>query len=37
MPGARTKLAQLTEIAAPWAIVTSGSRPLVDGVRVFDV
>ena len=31
IPGARALLATLDEADAPWAIVTSGTRPLMDG------
>ena len=31
MPGARVMLTSLDEAKAPWAIVTSGSRPLMTG------
>ena len=31
IPGARALLASLDEAGAPWAIVTSGTRPLMDG------
>lgn len=33
--GARDLLASLEELRAPWAIVTSGTRPLVTGVSPF--
>lgn len=32
LPGARRLLANLDSASAPWAIVTSGTRPLVTGV-----
>ncbi len=35
VPGARNLLASLEGVGAPWAIVTSGTRPLVTGVRPF--
>lgn len=31
VPGARSLLASLESVSAPWAIVTSGTRPLVTG------
>lgn len=31
IPGARDLLASLDAANAPWAIVTSGTRPLIDG------
>ena len=31
IPGARNLLASLDAMDAPWAIVTSGTRPLVNG------
>ncbi|KAF2161845.1 hypothetical protein M409DRAFT_27901 [Zasmidium cellare ATCC 36951] len=31
IPGSRTILSQLDAVGAPWAIVTSGTRPLVQG------
>lgn len=33
VPGARKLLASLEEGQVPWAIVTSGTKPLVTGVR----
>jgi len=35
VPGARSLLTSLIERSSPWAIVTSGSVPLVTGVGFF--